>query len=62
MEAHSSMADVDGLSGVKSQSIYGAAVNDYDSLKKQVGQNVRLVFLMRQNDKMFFSFLPTSLQ
>lgn len=34
MEAHSSMADVDGLSSVKSESIYGAAVNDYDLLKK----------------------------
>lgn len=56
MEAHSSMAGVDGLSGVKSQSIYGAAVNDYDLLKKQVGQNVRLAFLMRQNNEMFFHF------
>lgn len=62
MEAHFSMAGVGGLSGVKFESIYGAAVNDYDLLKKQVGHFVRLVFLMRQNDKMFFSFLPTSLQ
>ena len=46
MEAHSSMADVGGLSGVKSQSIYGAAVNDYDLLKKQVEQNVRLKYIM----------------
>ncbi|MBS5784435.1 MAG: hypothetical protein KID04_16355 [Clostridium sp.] len=50
------MADIDGLSGVKFESIYGAAVNDYDSLKKQVGHFIRLAFLMRQNNEMFFHF------
>lgn len=44
MEAHFSMAGVDGLSGVKSQSIYGAAVNDYDLLKSKSDKMSDLLF------------------
>lgn len=44
MEAHSSMADVGGLSGVKFESIYGAAVNDYDLLKNKSDKMSDLFF------------------